>query len=67
MQLLIHAGLGQPDHLNHRIEAVDAVGPADIQRVVENYLIAERRVVGLFDRAEAKRPQEAATDEGSGG
>ncbi len=49
-QLLVFEGQGDWKYINDAPDEVDAVTPADIQRVAKEYLTKENRTVGIFLR-----------------
>jgi predicted Zn-dependent peptidase len=49
-QLLVFEGQGDWRYINNAPDEVDAVTPADIQRVAKEYLTKENRTVGIFLR-----------------
>ena len=60
-QLLVFEGLGDWRYINNAPDEVDAVTPADLQRVAKEYLTKENRTVGIFLRKEGAAAPEDPT------
>ena len=50
LRMLIHAGLGAPEHLANWSARIAAVAPEDVERVARTYLHGRPRVTARFDR-----------------